>query len=108
MEIMKPILIAIMFLSMSLTKGFTQDPSSFRKQNFNLEKSVSIQGHDPVAYFKENKAAKGKSQIHVLYFGATYYFVPAKNKNIFLNDPTAYESQYGGWCAYAMGKSGER
>jgi YHS domain-containing protein len=105
---MKPVLISIMFLSMLRVKGFTQDGSLLRKQNFNLEKNIAIQGYDPVAYFKENKAEKGKGEISVAYLGVTYYFSSAENKNTFLNDPAAYEPQYGGWCAYAMGKSGEK
>jgi YHS domain-containing protein len=104
---MKAVFISIMFLSMLSVKGFTQDGTSLRKQNFNLEKNIAIQGYDPVAYFKENKAEKGKGEISVAYLGVTYYFSSAENKNTFLKDPAAYEPQYGGWCAYAMGKSGE-
>jgi YHS domain-containing protein len=105
---MKQVLILIMFLSMLSLKGFTQDAVSFRKQNFNLDKNIAIQGYDPVAYFKESKAVKGKSEISVSYLGVNYHFSSIENKNLFSKDPTAYEPQYGGWCAYAMGKSGEK
>jgi len=105
---MKQILILLVFLSALSTKGLTQDAASMRKQSFNLEKNIGIQGYDPVAYFKENKAVKGKSEISVLYLGVIYYFSSVENKNAFVKDPTAYEPQYGGWCAYAMGKSGEK
>jgi len=105
---MKQILILLVFLSALSTKGLTQDTASMRKQSFNLEKNIGIQGYDPVAYFKENKAVKDKSEISVLYLGVIYYFSSVENKNAFVKDPTAYEPQYGGWCAYAMGKSGEK
>ena len=105
---MKQILILLVFLSALSTKGLTQDTASMRKQSFNLEKNIGIQCYDPVAYFKENKAVKGKSEISVLYLGVIYYFSSVENKNAFVKDPTAYEPQYGGWCAYAMGKSGEK
>jgi len=105
---MKQILILLVFLSALSTKGLTQDAASMHKQSFNLEKNIGIQGYDPVAYFKENKAVKGKSEISVLYLGVIYYFSSVENKNAFVKDPTAYEPQYGGWCAYAMGKSGEK
>ena len=105
---MKQILILLVFLSALSTKGLTQDAASMHKQSFNLEKNIGIQGYDPVAYFKENKAVKGKSEISVLYLGVIYYFSSVENKNAFVKDPTAYELQYGGWCAYAMGKSGEK
>src|SRR5690348_15528780 len=104
---MKQTLISLMFLSALSTKGVSQD-AAMRKQNFNLEKNIAIQGYDPVAYFQENKAVKGKSEISVSYLGITYYFSSPENKNAFVKDPTAYEPQYGGWCAYAMGKSAEK
>ena len=100
---MKRVLMSIMFLSILTASLRAQDATSLRKQGFNLEKNVAIHGYDPVAYFKENKAVKGKSEISVSYLGIT-----TENKNVFERDPTAYEPQYGGWCAYAMGKSGEK
>jgi hypothetical protein len=30
------------------------------------------------------------------------------NRDAFIKNPAAYEPQYGGWCAYAMGASGEK
>jgi YHS domain-containing protein len=92
---MKQALILIMILSMLSIKGFSQDPALLRKQNFNLQKNIAIQGYDPVAYFQENKAVKGKSEISVSYLGVIYYFSTAENKSAFVKDPTAYEPQYG-------------
>ncbi len=74
----------------------------------NLEKGLAIQGYDPVAYFTEHKAVKGKQEIAYRHEGVTYYFSSAANKNLFAANPTAYEPQYGGWCAYAMGATGEK
>jgi len=105
---MKSVLISIMFLSVLSVKGYTQDATSPREHNFNLEKNVAIQGYDLVEYFKENKAVKGKKELSASYLGVTYHFFSAENKSAFLKDPIAYEPQYGGWCAYAMGKSGEK
>lgn len=105
---MKQILISLLFLSTLSAKRFTRDAASLRKQSFNLEKNITIQGYDPVAYFKENNAVKGKNEMSVSYLGITYHFSSVKNKDAFVKDPNAYEPQYGGWCAYAMGKSGEK
>lgn len=105
---MKSMFVSIVFLSMLTVNGFSQDVSAARKKTFNLEKNVAIQGYDPVAYFKQNAAVKGKSEFSVSHLGVIYYFSSAENKNIFLKDPTAYEPQYGGWCAYAMGNTGEK
>ena len=79
-----------------------------RTANFNLEKKVAIQGYDPVAYFRQGKAIKGKKEIASSYEGAIYYFASQADKDIFAKNPAGYEPQYGGWCAYAMGASGEK
>ena len=79
-----------------------------RIEHFNLDKKVAIQGYDPVAYFKQGKAVKGKKDLAGSYEGVVYYFSSAVNKELFLKNPTSYEPQYGGWCAYAMGDAGEK
>lgn len=73
--------------------------------HFNIAKNIAIQGYDPVAYF-DNKPSKGIKKYAANYLGITYYFVSEKNKNTFLENPAQYEPQYGGWCAFAMGKNG--
>lgn len=75
---------------------------------FNLDKKVAIQGYDPIGYFKQNKAVKGKKEIAATYDGVIYYFSTIENKNAFLKTPAKYEPQYGGWCAFAMGDSGDK
>lgn len=79
-----------------------------RKAHFNLENKVGIQGYDPVAYFKQGKAVNGKKEIAASYEGVTYYFATTADKETFVKNPTAYEPQYGGWCAYAMGSYGDK
>jgi YHS domain-containing protein len=74
----------------------------------NLEKGLALQGYDPVSYFTAHKAVKGNKELAFQHQGATYYFSSAANKNLFAANPAAYEPQYGGWCAYAMGATGEK
>ena len=87
--------------------GFSQKDNK-RVTHFNLEKNVAIQGYDPVAYFKQGKAVKGKKEITASYEGVVYYFSMPVNKEYFLKNPSKFEPQYGGWCAYAMGDSNEK
>lgn len=82
--------------------------TALRKKHFNLENGVAIQGYDPVAYFNQNKAVKGKKDMAVFYNGTTYYFSSAANKDLFKANPSKYEPEYGGWCAYAMGANGDK
>ena len=86
---------------------FSQKDSK-RVTHFNIEKSIAIQGYDPVAYFKQGKAVKGRKEIAATHEGVVYYFSMAVNKEYFLKNPSKFEPQYGGWCAYAMGATGEK
>ena len=80
-----------------------------RKKQFNLSKSsLAIEGYDPVAYFTQNKAVEGSKNYSLVHEGVTYYFSSDENKRAFAAKPASYEPQYGGWCAYAMGHSGEK
>ena len=96
-----------LFLIVLSTSVFGQSAAK-RLAEYNLDKKVAIQGYDPVAYFTMKKAVKGKSNLASSYEGVTYYFSSQANKDLFLKNPTSYEPQYGGWCAYAMGSSAEK
>jgi len=100
-------LIAMICLVSIMSIG--QNVTDVRKKHFNLKKSgLAIDGYDPVAYFKNNKAIEGKKEFAVNHQGAVYYFFYAENKDAFIKNPASYEPQYGGWCAYAMGKEGDK
>ena len=99
---------------MLMTMGFFsitvmgQDLSGLRKKQFNLEENIAVDGYDPVAYFKVNKAVKGSKDLAVSHQGVIYYFSSLENKEEFKKNPSQYEPEYGGWCAYAMGAKGEK
>lgn len=99
-------LVLILFVLVS-TVSFAQNDAK-RITQYNLENKTAIQGYDPVAYFKQNKAIKGKNDFTASYMGVVYKFSSAANKDLFVKNPAAYEPQFGGWCAYAMGSAGEK
>lgn len=99
------IVVLVMSLFSILTFGQRDNQ---RKALYNVEQSLAIQGYDPVAYFTDSKAVKGKKEYSTQYNGIVYYFASAKHKEMFLKKPNHYEPQYGGWCAYAMGLNGEK
>jgi len=102
---MRVILIASLFLmTAALAMGQTDD---VRKKNFNVKKSIAIEGYDPVSYF-DNKPKEGKSNFQSTYKGIVYQFADQANLNRFKAAPEKYEPAYGGWCAYAMGETGEK
>lgn len=102
---MKKSIFVIMVLLASL-KGIAQTATK-RATEFNLENKIAIQGYDPVSYFK-GKPLKGKKEIATTYEGILYNFSSVANRDAFLKKPTSYEPQFGGWCAYAMGSSGDK
>ncbi|TAG07047.1 MAG: YHS domain protein [Cytophagia bacterium] len=79
-----------------------------RANHFNISKKIAIYGYDPVAYFTENKAIKGKKEFAVNANDVIYHCSSAKNQSLLIKNYKKYEPQYGGWCAYAMGKSAEK
>lgn len=79
------------------------------KKHYNLSKGgLAIEGYDPVSYFTANKAIKGSKEYAVIHQGITYYFSSLKNKELFKANALMYLPQYGGWCAFAMGYTGEK
>lgn len=77
------------------------------KQHYNLKSNLAIQGYDPVSYFG-NSPQKGAKSNAYTYKGVTYRFANADNLKKFKANPGKYMPQYGGWCAYAMGKDGSK
>ncbi len=78
-----------------------------RQKHFFAEKGLALEGYDPVSYFQQ-KPVKGQAAFNLVDQGIKYQFANAANLATFQKDPNKYEPQYGGWCAYAMGKTGEK
>jgi YHS domain-containing protein len=98
----------ILFMLLIVWQSNAQDVAINRKKEFNLKNSVAIQGYDPVAYFASGKALAGKKEFSFSYQGVTYHFSSITNRDLFKATPEKYEPVYGGWCAYAMGATGEK
>lgn len=85
----------------------TAQPDAPRQKHFNLNKNLAIQGYDPVSYF-ETGPLEGSDEFRITHKGVIYQFATQTNLNKFRTTPDKYEPAYGGWCAYAMGKTGEK
>ena len=94
---MKKIFIA--FLLFSVT--------AFSQQNYNIKKGFIANGYDIVTYF-EGKPEKGSKKFTTVFDGVKFKFSSAKNLNLFIKHPKKYIPQFGGYCAYAIGKSGDK
>jgi len=81
---------------------------NLRSQHLNISESgLAIDGYDPVSYYQKGPE-KGSSSFTYEFNDATYRFLSKMNLERFKNDPEMYIPAYGGWCAYAMGITGEK
>ncbi len=101
---MKWICINILLFSITLVSAQSEE---VRRNHYNTKRDIAIEGYDPVSYF-DGKPLEGKSDLKFTHKGVTYLFANPSNLNKFKAAPEKYEPAYGGWCAYAMGESGEK
>jgi YHS domain-containing protein len=98
------LLLAICFTT---ANAFAQD-EKLRQNEFNLDDdNIALQGYDPVSYFV-GTPQKGKKSAVYIYKGINYWFNNTDNLELFKKQPDKFEPVYGGWCAYAMGDTGEK
>ncbi len=100
---MRHITIFILFIS---TLSISAQEIDYQK-HFNTTNGLAINGYDPVSYFK-GEPLEGKTSLTYSYHGITYAFSGEENKAAFKANPSNYIPQYGGWCAYAIGESGDK
>lgn len=83
---------------------FSTETRARTLQHFNLGAGFAIAGHDPVAYFSAGakQATAGDPKQASVHDGVSYRFANAANKASFEANPSKYEPQFGGWCAWAM------
>jgi YHS domain-containing protein len=102
------LLAGMLYAAPTLAQSVVAESPAVRQKQFNLDNGLALQGYDPVAYFTQHKAVKGASANTFAYKGATYRFASPANLTSFRESPDRYEPQYGGWCAYALGATGEK
>lgn len=96
---------SLLLLSASLLAASglrAESPVDGRKILVNVDREGrALQGHDPVAYFTENKPVKGDPRFTARHEGATYLFATAEHQRLFEANPAKYVPAYGGYCGYA-------
>jgi len=65
---------------------------------------IGIQGYDPVAFFTDGKPVIGKEEFQSNYHDVVYHFASAEHQAMFDANPSAFEPQFGGYCAYGVTK----
>ncbi|OYU68231.1 MAG: YHS domain protein [Cytophagaceae bacterium BCCC1] len=95
---MKAIITGIIALIISLNT-FAQSIS------FTNTDGKAIKGYDPVAYFTEQKAIEGKTELVYEWNGSKWLFSSQANLDAFKVDPEKFAPQYGGFCAYGTSEN---
>jgi hypothetical protein len=81
--------------------------TSIFSQDYNTKKGYVAEGYDVVSYFS-NKAEKGNEKYTVTFDAVKFKFSSKENLILFNENPKKYVPQYGGFCAYAIGKTGKK
>ena len=63
--------------------------------------NVALNAYDPVSYSQNGKPEKGLKEFSTSWKGAEWHFQSSKNLNLFLESPSKYAPQYGGYCSWA-------
>ena len=101
---MKYLLSLLLFFQFFVTNAQSE---GVRQKEFNVKKGIGLEGYDPVSYF-EGKPKEGAIDLKFTHKAVSYLFSSTENLTKFKSSPEKYEPAYGGWCAFAMGKSGEK
>ncbi|MBC7450090.1 MAG: YHS domain protein [Cytophagales bacterium] len=104
---MKQLLITLLIGICANVMFVSAQNDAARLKQFNVEKVLAIKGFDPVSYYS-GKPMKGSSTHTFTYKSIVYRFASQANLDTFKTNPAMYEPAYGGWCAFAMGDSGEK
>ena len=75
--------------------------------DYNTKNGYIAKGYDVVAYFN-NEAIEGDNQYSTTYNGIKFKFSSQNHLDTFLENPSKYVPQYGGYCAYAIALSSKK
>ena len=64
----------------------------------------AIYGFDPVAYFTDHQAVRGKRDYEYVWNGSSWLFSTRANRAVFMDNPEIYAPAYGGHGALSMAR----
>jgi len=97
----KALLLFVAFLALAPMAN-AHEPEIWMKKKWDY----AINGYDTVSYFTESEPLEGNDSFVTEYKGVNWRFSSAENLALFEADPDKYRPQYGGHCAYGLGKNG--
>ena len=91
----------MMLAIVALTLVFAAPVLAAQKVNTNGT-NYAIGGYDPVSYFTDNAAVRGKEKFTHDWAGKTWSFRTQENRDAFASMPDKYAPAFGGFCAYGV------
>ncbi len=70
----------------------------------NTSSGIALDGYDPVSYFDDGAPVRGQESITFEWRDAVWQFASADNRERFAASPDQFAPQFGGFCAFAVGK----
>lgn len=89
----------ILPLSSFAAGAVSPNDGPWRTMSEGADARLMLEGHDAVAYFKQNDAVRGDPAIKLDHKGVTYRFASEANKAEFQRAPEKYTPQFGGFCS---------
>lgn len=85
-----------------LTLGLFFSALSWATPWVSNEEHVAMFGYDPVAYFVEQQALRGRREYALQWDGVSWWFSSRVNRQRFQANPHKYAPQYGAHCANGL------
>jgi hypothetical protein len=95
-------ILATVFLS--LTISFPPEAVAAERIVVDRHTGIALGGFDPVAYFVEADAVRGKGEFEHAFAGAVWRFRNAGNRAAFAADPEVYMPRFGGYDPVAVAR----
>jgi hypothetical protein len=76
----------------------TQHDGPWRTSKEGSDERLMLEGHDAVAYFRQDAAVRGDPAIRLEWAGVQWRFASEANRAAFQADPWRFAPQFGGFC----------
>ena len=102
---MRPLILLLSFLLWGVGMGSSANATAqSRRIVTDANSGYAIYGYDPVAYFTDHSAIRGRREHEYVWNGVSWLFTSRANKAVFMENPAVYVPQYGGHGALAMAR----
>jgi hypothetical protein len=99
-----PFWFALATILPSLTISFPPEAVAAERIVVDRHTGIALGGFDPVAYFVEADAVRGKGEFKHAFAGAVWRFRNAGNRAAFAADPEVYMPRFGGYDPVAVAR----